>query len=253
MRVYTVKQLASLAHISVRTLHYYDEIGLLKPSYVKPNGYRCYEEKELIKLQQILFFRELDFSLEHIKQMFDSPIFNTIEALEDQQKMLELKKERLDKLLHTIHNTIITMKKAKKIKAKELYHSFTDQEMEKLKDEARQKWGNTEAYKQSVERTKHWTKEDYNRIAKDGTKFTQKIADSMSLGIEHPEIQKLIAEHHKGINVFYDCDYQMYRCLGKMYIEDPRFTAYYEKFATGLADFMCSAIAYYCDQHEKKL
>jgi DNA-binding transcriptional MerR regulator len=91
---YTVKQLAKIAGVSVRTLHYYDQIGLLKPSFIKENGYRYYEEPELLKLQQILFFRELQFSLEDIVLMINSPGFNQLEALKDQRKLLELKKRK---------------------------------------------------------------------------------------------------------------------------------------------------------------
>jgi len=101
---YTVKQLAKLTGVSVRTLHYYDEIGLLKPSYVKANGYRCYKESELIKLQQILFFRELEFSLEQIIAIFDAPVFDAVEALADQRRLLEMKRARLDRLLATSRN-----------------------------------------------------------------------------------------------------------------------------------------------------
>src|SRR3954469_15687271 len=95
---YTVKQLAELAGITTRTLHYYDEIGLLKPSFVKENGYRIYEEKELLKLQQILFFRELEFPLEQIVEMMSSRSFNSLEALKDQKNLLTLKKKRIEGL-----------------------------------------------------------------------------------------------------------------------------------------------------------
>lgn len=248
--IYTVHQLSKLAHVSIRTLHYYDEINLLKPSFVRPNGYRCYEEKELMKLQQILFFRELDFSLEHIKEIFASPRFNPVEALKDQEKLLTLKKNRLDGLLVTIHNTILSMKKTQQINTHQLYDSFNENDMEKYKEEARQRWGHTEAYKQSITRTKHWTKKDYVRVKEENEKLIQALIVAMPKGIESDEVQKLVALHHQGITKFYDCSYAMYRGLGKMYVEDIRFTKNYDKFKPGLADFLCRAIQYYCDQAE---
>lgn len=247
--VYTVQQLAKLANISVRTLHYYDEIGLLKPSFIHKNGYRYYQDRELMKLQQILFFRELEFSLEHMKQMFDSPSFNSVEALKDQKKLLKMKRDRFDKLLFTIDTTMNDLKKNKKQKADTMYDSFNQKEMDQYKEEARQRWGHTEAYKQSQERTKNWGKKDYARVGKEGEDITKAIGAAMSQGVSSAEVQALIAKHHQHIGQFYDCSYEMYRNLGKMYVEDPRFTAYYEKYAKGLADFMCKAIAYYCDQH----
>ncbi len=247
---YTVHQLSKLANISIRTLHYYDEINLLKPSFVKPNGYRCYEEKELIKLQQILFFRELDFSLEQMKAMFASPAFNPVEALRDQAKLLSIKKTRLDGLLNTIHNTIKSMKKIRKINVETLYDAFNKNELEKYKEEARQKWGHTDAYKQSIARTKNWTKIDYDRVKSENEKLIRALIKAMPQGIESVEVQKLVALHHQGISQFYDCSYEMYRNLGKMYVEDPRFTANYDKFKPGLAEFLYRAIEYYCDRAE---
>src|SRR4051812_19728200 len=102
MKTYTVKQLSDLASISVRTLHFYDEIGLLKPSRVEGNGYRSYGEKEALKLQQILFFRELEFPLEEIKKILSSPKYDEKAALKEQRGLLELKRKRLNGLLKTI-------------------------------------------------------------------------------------------------------------------------------------------------------
>src|SRR5690606_23873219 len=155
------------------TLHYYDEIGLLIPSYVAENAYRYYEEKELAKLQQILFFKELDFTLEDIIGILENPDLDHIEALRSQKKLLEAKQKRLQKLLVTIDKTIQTMKGGGNMQANDMFDPFTDEELDKLKEEARERWGESEAYKQSVERTRHWTKEDYDRIKKEGLLFTQ--------------------------------------------------------------------------------
>jgi DNA-binding transcriptional MerR regulator len=250
---YTVKQLAQIAGVSIRTIHYYDEIGLLEPAFIKDNGYRSYGEKELVKLQQIMFFRELEFPLEDILQMVNAKDFNPGEALGEQRRLLELKRKRLNRLIKTIDNTVQNLKGGEeKMDNNQMFDSFDMAEIDQYKEEAKQRWGNTEAYKQSQERTKNWTKEDYKRIAAEGKKFNQLLADMMDKGFNSPEFQDLIQKHYEGIEVFYDCSLEMYRTLGDMYVADPRFTATYDKFRPGLARVMQQAINYYCDQHAAK-
>jgi len=248
---YTVQQLARLSGVSVRTLHYYDEVGLLKPARVAKNGYRQYEEQELMRLQQILFFRELEFSLEDIKRIMTSPGFDVMRALQDQKHLLSLKRARLQALMKTIDTTITSMTNNQKMGDAELYDAFKDDDVKQYQDEVKQRWGNTDAYKQSMERTKKMTKKEMDKLKEDGKKHTQALADSMDKGPKHPDVQALIAKSHEGVNFFYDCSLDMFRNLGEMYVQDPRFTAYYEKFRPGLAVFMRDAIAYYCDNQKK--
>ncbi len=251
---YTVQQLARMADISVRTLHYYDEYGLLEPSYIEKNGYRRYEERELLKLQQILFFRELEFPLDEIKKIITSPHFDIVEALNDHKRIIEVKKKRLDGLLKTIHKTMIKMKsnkKDKKIDDTELFHSFDTDEMNKYQEEAKEKWGNTEAYKQSQERVKKMGKEGLKKISEEGEKIVSQLGKNMDEGIESPIIQKLIGEYHTHLSKFYDISLEMYQNLGKMYVDDSRFTKYYDKHREGLAVFVRDAIAYYCSKKRK--
>jgi DNA-binding transcriptional MerR regulator len=249
---YTVQQLARLSGISVRTLHYYDEVGLLKPGRVQRNGYREYGEAELLALQQILFFKELDFTLEDIKRMMQSPGFDVREALRDQKRLLRIKRHRLDGLIKSIDKTIKNMNDNKEIDNEELYDAFKDDDVKQYQDEVKQRWGNSDAYKQSMARVSKMTKKEMAQLKEDGKKHTQAIADAMDKGISHPDVQALISKSHEGVNFFYDCDVEFFRNLGKMYVADPRFTAYYEKFRPGLAVFVRDAIEYYCDQQEKK-
>src|SRR5437868_2330381 len=137
---YTVKQLARLAGVSTRTLHYYDQVGLLKPSFIQKNGYRCYEEKELLQLQQILFFRELEFPLQKIKQIMHSDNFDSLAALIDQQRLLQFRKQRLEKLLKTIEKTITNQKGGEDMKNDDAFSAFNDPTYQKYKDEVEQKW-----------------------------------------------------------------------------------------------------------------
>lgn len=249
---YTVNKLAKLAGISIRALHYYDEIGLLKPSFIKENGYRIYEDKELLILQQILFFRELEFPLQEIKKIINSPDFNRNEALKEQKKLLELKKKRINKLINSIVKTIeieYRMKGGEIMNTDDLFLSFGDDELVKYQKEAKLRWGNTDAYKQSMNRVKNWTKKDYERIKKEGETFTKKLAVAMDMDIDNPEVQKLIQKHHQGVEYFYECPLEMYRNLGEMYVSDPRFAEYYNKFRPGLAIWLRDAINYYCDHN----
>jgi len=249
---YTISQLARLANISVRTLHYYDEIGLLKPSLVAKNGYRYYEQDELLRLQQILFFRELDFPLDEIKRIINNPAADKTQILRDQKNLLRLKRNRLDRLMKTIDKTIKTMNNEQAMNGEELYDPFKDDDVKQYQEEAKQRWGNTDAYKQSMERVSKMTKNEREQLKKDGEAHTQAIADNMEKGIEHPDVQALIGKSHEGSNFFYDCDVKMFRNLGEMDVGDPRFTAYYEKFKPGVAQFMKDANAYYCHHHQKQ-
>lgn len=251
---YSVHQLAELAGVSIRTLHYYDQIGLLEPAIIEENGYRQYDQEQLIKLQQILFFKELEFSLSQIKQMVNAFDFDRGEALKDQKKLLILKHRKIGELIKTIDKTINQMKGGDNMKTDDLYQGFSDPEIDQYKDEVKARWGKTEAYRQSQERTKNWTKADYDRIKKAAQELTQKIAElkNKGLSVEQSEVQVLIDQHYEGLRTFYEPNYEMYQGLGQMYVDDPRFTAFYEKFTHGLALFMRDAIVFFVKEKTKK-
>lgn len=243
---YTVKQLAKTAGVSVRTIHYYDEIGLLKPAFVKENGYRGYTDAELLRLEQILFFKELDFTIEEIVRIMTASDFDTAAALRDQKKYLELKEYKVKRQIATI-NIAINNLKGGEITMQTTPTTIQDN-MEEYKKEAKARWGNTAAYKQSKERTANWTKVDYDRIAEKTNSLTKELALTMDKGFDSPEFQALVDQHHQAIELFYDCSPEMYRGLASMYASDPRFSAFYDKFRPGLAEVLHKAINYYCDQ-----
>ncbi len=251
----TVHELATQARISVRTLHYYDEIDLLKPGKVKSNGYRVYGREEMLKLQQILFFRELDFPLDEIKSIVNSPKFNPREALRDHQRMLTIKKMRIDDLLKTIDETLKTMKGGEQTMSNDdnnLFGSFDPKQMEEYQEEARQKWGHTDMYKQSQQRVAKMSKDDWKRIGDESDNICKAIVANMDKGPQSPEVQEQIDRHYNSLRNFYEPNYEMYRGLGEMYVADKRFTVFYDKYHKDLAKFMCDAMAYYCDTHENK-
>ena len=134
----------------------------------------------------------------------------------------------------------------------DLYNGFSDEEMKKFSEEAKQRWGNTEAYKQSTARVAKMSKDDMARIQKESDELMKEIAANMAKGPQSPEIQKLIARHYTNLRHFYEPNLKMYRGLGQMYVDDPRFAKYFDKYASGLTRFMRDAIICYCDAQIKK-
>ncbi len=244
---YTVQQLADIAGVSVRTLHHYDEIKLLSPARAG-NNYRTYGEPELLRLQQILFFRELDFSLEDISKTLADPKFDMGKALEQHRTQIQSKQLRLVGLLATIDKTLLKISGKKDITDDELFDAFWEKHEKEYAPEAELRWGHTDAYKQSKERTKHLTKEDYKRLSKEGDAFMKDLAQCIDKGPADPETQKKIAQHYEALHVFYDPSPELYRGLGQMYVEDPRFRAYYEKYDPRMPEFMRDAMFFFTEK-----
>lgn len=249
---YTVSEIAELAGVSVRTLHYYDEIGLLKPTGVKSNGYRVYEEPEIERLQQILFFRELDFPLEKIRKIMSSADYDTPRVLEEQKALLVLKRNRLDNLIITINKTLKSMKEGKHMSNDDKFSAFNDPTYLHHKDEAEKRWGKTDAYKQSMERVEKMSSDDLKRLKYEGDEINQAVAELMQSGsaIDSEEVQFQIKRHFIMISNFYEPNAEMYKGLGQMYVQDPRFGIHYESVAPGLAAFMSQAMDYYAQKLE---
>lgn len=248
--MWTVKGVAQLAGVSVRTLHHYDEIGLLKPAQVNASGYRLYTEQDLERLQQVLFFRELGLSLTEIKQIIDSPGFDRRKALQEHKQLLLERQERLGRLLQSIDRTLDAMERGARMDEKEMFDGFDQSQYE---EEARQRWGHTEAYRESARRTKKYRKEDWEAIKQQGGEIEQQLAALMDRGPADPEVQVWIGRHHQMINDrFYTCSTEIYRGLGELYVADERFTAYYERIRAGMAAFMTEAMQLYCDKLEGK-
>ncbi len=185
---YTVQQLADLAGVSVRTLHHYDELTLLSPTRQK-NGYRSYGEPELLRLQQILFFRELEFPLDEIKTIISKPGFDMAKALTEHRAQIEKKRVRLGGLMETIDKTLLKLRGKKEMSDDELFDAFWEKHVNEYAPEAEARWGETDAWKQSKERTKHLTKEDYKRMAKDADGFMKKLAALIPGGPKRKEVQ----------------------------------------------------------------
>ena len=236
-----IKEFADFTGVSVRTLHYYDEIGLLPPASVDEHtGYRFYNEASLLRMQEILFYRELDFSLKSIGEILSSPQYDRIKALHEQKAMLILKKERLDRLIAAIDGAM---------EGENIMKTFDNGEIEQYKAEALERWGKTEAYGQYAEKTKGYSQDKWQR-ANDGLdSIFAAFAACMKNGENaHSEAaQTLVKELQQHITAsYYSCTKEILAGLGQMYVADERFTANIDRHGAGTAAFVSDAIAAYC-------
>ena len=248
MKAYTVSQLARMAGVSVRTLHHYDQIGLLAPSARTEAGYRLYGEPELLRLQQILFFKELDLPLAEVRQILDDPRFDQVTALEHHRQMLHRRMERLARLLKTIDRTIDRLtEEDMTLTDKELYEGFATEQIERYKREAREMY-DPALVEESERRVKKMSRDQWQAVGAEGEAVTTGLAALADREPGDPEVQALIARHHAWIENFYPCSAEIYRGLGQGYVEHPEFRAFYEKYRPGLADFMSAAMNHYASQ-----
>lgn len=249
---YMVKEVADLTGISIRMLHYYDKIGVLKPESISASGYRLYTDNDLEKLQQLLFFKELDFSLNEIKEMVKSPNYDKREALIAHKTILTEKKNRLEKIIDTVDKTINSLEGGTKMSKKDMFEAFDMSEIEKHQkkyaEETKQKYGESDAYKESQAKTQNYTKEDWERIVGESDNIYRTLAANMDKKPDDPIIQEQVEKYRKHISkYFYNCTLEIYRGLGEMYVSDSRFTKNIDKYGIGLSSFLREAINIYCD------
>jgi DNA-binding transcriptional MerR regulator len=243
--IYTVKKLADIAGLSVRTLHYYDELGLLKPTSRTANGYRYYDDEAVVRLQQIMFFRELGFELDEIKKILADPGFDVIEALQSHRTLLSKKAERIDGLLATIDNTIKTLKGENDMPIKEYYEGFSDEQIEKYRHEVRERWGE-KTLEESEARVLKMGKEKFKALQDEGGAIFKAISDNMSKGYDSKEVQELVAEWKNWLENFSHYSDEAVLGLGQAYSCHPDFAKFFQKFGSDFPAFFTKAIEYYC-------
>ena len=238
-------EFAKLAGVSVRTLHYYDEIGLLKPAFVdEQNGYRFYDEISLERMQEILFYRELDFELKSIRDILSSPDYDKQKALAEQRKLLILKKERLERIIAALDSA-----EKGKITMSAFDNSDYETARKQYEAEAKQRWGETSAYKEHAEKTANYTKEQWQEVNDGLMAIMAKLADCKQNGntADSAETQALVKELQNYITAnYYTCTNQILAGLGQMYVADERFKTNIDKNGDGTADFVSKAIETYC-------
>jgi len=244
---YTVKQLGKLAGVSARTLHFYDEIGLLRPATRTASGYRMYGERELLILQQIMFFRQLDVPLEEIRRILADPNFDQVRALRRHRELLEAQAARLGRLIKTVDKTLLMLEGTMTLSDAELYEGFSQEQIERYKRESREAYG-VEVVEESERRAKGMSKGQWQAVRDEGDAVTRGLAGLMDRPVDDPEVQALIARHYKWVCTFWTPDAAAYTGLGQLYTDNPEFRANYDKYAVGLADFLREAMAYYAEQ-----
>jgi DNA-binding transcriptional MerR regulator len=247
---YSIKKIAALAGVTTRTIRYYDEIGLLKPANTGENGYRYYDRESLLRLQQILFFRELEIPLDEILLIMSQPDFNISEALEKHRVALNSQALRLKQLLKTLDNTILIIKGEKEMKENELFEGFDET---KYEEEARQRWGHTLQYKESQRRWASYSKEQKQEIKQEGSHFAERIVTANpNAKADDPQVQEAVSDYYAFINkYFYTCDVEFMRNLSDMWVQDPRFASNYERIREGGASFARDAVHLFCDKNKK--
>ena len=248
MKGYTIGQLARMAGVSVRTLHHYDQIGLLTPADRTEAGYRLYGEPELLRLQQILLFRELEMELAEVRRILDDPGFDPLAALERHRQMLQQRVQRLQRILRTIDRTMDKLTEDDMtLTDEELYEGISPEQRERWQREAREMY-DPALVEESQRRVGKMSSQQWQAVKAEGDEVTRGLATLMDRLPDDPQVKALIARHHGWIENFYPCSAEVYRGLAGGYVDHPEFRAFYEKYAPGLADFMRAAMIVYADE-----
>ena len=238
----TVNEVSKLTGVSIRTLQYYDSIGLLKPSRYTESGYRLHDDTSLERLQQILLFRELEFPLKEIKEIMDAPNFDRTKALEQQIEMLTLKREHLDNLIHF----------ALGIKMLGVRHmdftAFDTRKLDEYSKRAREQWGKTREYKEFEEKAKNWTDHEQKDMVNDFMRIFAEFGQMKELSPSDEKVQAQVKKLKGYITEhFYECSEEILSCLGKMYSGGGEFTENIDAVGgAGTAEFTDQAIQIYC-------
>ena len=237
----TVQEVSSISGVSVRTLHYYDEIGLLKPAYTEKNGYRMYDDTSLQKLQSILLFRELEFPLKEIQKIVNNPSFDRRKAVNDQLNLLKLKREHINRLISL----------AEKLTREEDYMAFKKfdrAEIEKYAQEVKDRWGATDQYSEYTQKSRSRTTDQHNALGTQLMDIFAEIGKLVDLDPTSEEVQTMVKKLQDFITAnYYNCTKDILKGLGSMYIADKRFKENIDKAGgEGAAAFVAKAIEFYC-------
>ncbi|MBA2519597.1 MAG: MerR family transcriptional regulator [Chloroflexia bacterium] len=250
---HTVGEVARLTGVTVRALHHYDEIGLLAPGGRTAAGYRRYAAADLDRLQHILAYRALGFPLDQITALLDDPAADMLSHLRRQHQLLSERQDHTRRMLTAVERMMEAHQMGSALTQEERFEVWGEFNPEDHVEEAEQRWGDSDAYRQSQARAKRYSKEDWLTIKREGEATTRALAAAMAAGTPatSPAVMDLAEEHRQHISRwFYDCTHEIHRGLGQMYVDDPRFTATYEGIAPGLAVYLRDAIEANADRDE---
>jgi DNA-binding transcriptional MerR regulator len=244
--MFTVGELSKLTGVTVRALHHYDEIGLVRPSARTAAGYRLYDDDDVLRLQQVLLFRELGLPLPEIAAVLDDPEYRRDDVLRRHREVLVAKRTRLDAMVAALDAALAQQQKGLAMKPEDVKSLFDGFDPAQYEAEVEERWGNTDAYKESQKRVKRYGKAEWDAIKAEGDAIYRKLADLMAAGTpaRDPAVQAAAEEHREHISKwFYPCSKEIHRGLGEMYVADPRFTANLDRYAPGFAQFLRDAFA----------
>ncbi|MFD7612989.1 MerR family transcriptional regulator [Streptomyces sp. NPDC059828] len=242
---YSVGRVAGLAGVTVRTLHHYDEIGLLSPSGRNHAGHRRYDDGDLDRLQRILFYRELGFPLDQVLALLDDPDVDPQEHLRRQHALLTGRITELQRMAEAVEHAMEARKSGIKLTPEERFEVFGGRDPEQYAEEAEERWGDTEEYAESQRRVARYDKDDWQRMQSEFADWGRRYAALMAEGepAAGESAMDLAEEHRRHITEwFYTCTYEIHRCLGDMYVADPRFKELYDAIGPGLAEHFREAI-----------
>ncbi|MGK5738545.1 MerR family transcriptional regulator [Micromonospora sp. URMC 103] len=242
---YTVGQVAKLAGVTVRTLHHYDEIGVLSPSGRSAAGYRRYDDADLERLQLVRYYRELGFPLEEIAAILDDPAADPAAHLRRQHELLTVRIKRLQEMVTAIEFAMEAKKMDIRLTPEERFEVFGDFDPDAHAEEAEQRWGGSEAYRESNRRVSRYGRDDWLRFRQENDDWARRMVAVLASGApaDSPEARDLAEEHRQIISRwFYECSYEIHTGLADMYLADERFTAHYESLAPGLTAYLSEAI-----------
>ncbi|MEU9243133.1 MerR family transcriptional regulator [Streptomyces sp. NPDC048385] len=242
---YSVGQVAGFAGVTVRTLHHYDEIGLLVPGERSTAGHRRYGDRDLDRLQKILFYRELGFPLDEVAALLDDPDADPRAHLRRQHELLTARIEKLQKMAAAVEHAMEARRMGINLTPEERFEVFGDKDPEQYAEEAERRWGGTEAYAESQRRAARYTKADWQRMKAEVDDWSARYAALVNAAepAAGERAMDMAEEHRRHISAwFYDCPHETHRCLAAMYVSDERFKAFYDSMAPGLAEHLKEAI-----------
>jgi DNA-binding transcriptional MerR regulator len=242
---YTVSDVARLAHVSVRALHHYDDIGLLTPARRSTAGYRLYDEADLRRLHEILLFRELGVPLDGIQRLLDAPDAERANALRQHRAQLDERLRQAHAVIRAVDAAIDALERGTTMDRERVFDGFGDFDHAQYTEAAEQRWGDTDAYRESHKRTKHYSRDDWTKIKDESEAVMTSFAELLGAGAKPTDTAVLeVAERHRQhiTRWFYPCDYTMHAGLADLFVADSRFGEYFEKRGDGLTGFVAAAI-----------
>ena len=242
---YSVGELARIAGVTVRTLHHYDEIGLLSPSERTRSRYRRYTTGDAERLHRILVYRRLGFDLARIAQLLDDPRTDALEHLRRQHDLLREEVRRLNGIIRSVEALMNAKKAGVNLTPDEMCEVFGSFDPGQHADEVEERWGGTDAYRESMRRTATYDKAKWQQIRAEADAIQNELAAAMAAGLpaESDIVTGLAERHRQHISRwFYDCTYEIHEGLAEMYVGDPRFAQAYDNVAPGLSRFVRDAI-----------